>query len=242
MNVPIGESEKTDPDSNESLGAGRTILSAEEFPLNQWRDDDGSANGELRALIARGDRPAYLELLARSRVLVAIMSRADSHTVASDTDHDDGDKESHMQAVSLRSADGRLGLVCFTGIDSLTSWNASARPVPIRASDAAVAALDEGAQAIILDPAGPIPITITLPDVVALTQLDQRHRAEPIITDLLQRVLNPQQVSIDYLDGGILQITIPIENLDEVQKLIATNLEIHSFVPGGIALATWPQL
>lgn len=206
--------------------------------MNQWRKDDGSADVELRALIARGDRPDYLARLATSRVLVAILASGDAQLIDQESTVDDTGKESHMQAVSLRAADGRLGLVCFTGIDSLTLWNASARPVPIRASDAAIAALDEGAQAIILDPAGPIPITITLPDVVALTQVDQRHRAEPIITDLLRGVLTSEQIAIDYLDGGILQITVPIENIDEIQKLIATNPEIHSFVPGGIALTT----
>ena len=51
----------------------------------------------------------------------------------------------------------RLALLAFTGLDAMRSWDPAARPVPVPAPTAALAALQDGAEALLIDVAGPVP-------------------------------------------------------------------------------------
>ena len=63
----------------------------------------------------------------------------------------DGDKEADMAAVLMTGADGRQALLAFSSVATMAAWNADARPVPVWGRDAARAALDEDASAVLLD-------------------------------------------------------------------------------------------
>ena len=139
-----------------------------------------------------------------------------------------------MSVACLRATDGRLGLLGFTGLDSLAEWNPRARPVPISAPDAAEAALDENAQALILDLAGPCAMTLTLPDVVALSGRDQRERAVRLLHGLLGEMV--ELVSFSQRPDSVLQLDVPDSMLERVQEIVRTNSALHSFVPAGIAM------
>ena len=65
-----------------------------------------------------------------------------------------------MASVSLVQADGRRGLLAFTGIESLARWDPAARPVPVTSHQVAAAALDEGADGVLVDLAGPVRFAI----------------------------------------------------------------------------------
>jgi hypothetical protein len=60
-----------------------------------------------------------------------------------------------MATVLLQGADGRMALLAFTGTPALTAWNPEARPVPTATPLAAQAALQDGAEALLVDVAGP---------------------------------------------------------------------------------------
>lgn len=122
---------------------------------SEYRDDDGSADPALRALLGSADGPAIAAALRTSRLLVAVVSHMDSVT-----DHG-GDKDSHMALVSMVNARGERGLLAFTGTDSLQAWNPQARPVPAAASTVAEAALADGVVAVVVDVAGPHQVVIT---------------------------------------------------------------------------------
>ena len=99
-----------------------------------------------------------LRALAESRLLVAVMAVADELT---DELTDNGsDKSSHMAVVSMVNSSGEKGLLAFTGLDSMTAWNPQARPVPVPARAVAEAALADGAQALVIDVAGPARVVI----------------------------------------------------------------------------------
>ena len=66
------------------------------------------------------------------------------------------DKSSDMAAVLMRGADGRLALLAFTGLEAMQRWDPDARPVPVPARTAALAALQDGAEALLIDLAGPV--------------------------------------------------------------------------------------
>jgi hypothetical protein len=82
-------------------------------------------------------------------------------SVVDDVDTQTGaDKSSHMASVSLVQSDGRRGLLAFTGIAALARWDPVARPVPVTAHQVAAAALEEGAEGVLIDIAGPVRFAI----------------------------------------------------------------------------------
>ena len=148
--APIRFPDPRDPDVQKRLmGSGFT-------------DDDGTASPELtEALRAYDTAPqdavryaAVLRAFAASRVLVPVVA------VLGEVEYDEQglahDKSSDMATVLLTGADGRQALLAFTSTVSLRAWQADARPVPVAASDAAKAALQDAADALVVDLAGPV--------------------------------------------------------------------------------------
>lgn len=116
--------------------------------------DDGRADPRWEAAYAD---PADVEALLRAgvRLLVPIVAVPDEVDPATGAD-----KSSHMASVSLVQADGRRGLLAFTGIETLARWDRDARPVPVSSHDVAAAALEEGADGVLVDVAGPVRFAI----------------------------------------------------------------------------------
>lgn len=210
-------------ESLDSFGGHRHL----EDPLIQWKDDSGEADLRLTAALARNDAPEIIEALANSRVLVALAK--------STVEDDSFDKTSSMSIVCLTAADGRMGLLAFTSVESMTTWNSQARPVPIMGREAAIAALDEFASAMIIDLAGPSSYTLTLPDLVTLSGIDQRWRAIPLIESLLDHVGSHNPV-IDIPASGPIVIMGEPGDLELWSGVLSERGDIHAFVPEGIAL------
>lgn len=131
----------------------RRVIAEPEFP-----DDDGSASPEvataLAAYAADATRHrAALAALQDSRVLVPVVA------VLGEVEYDAQglahEKTSDMAAVLTTGRDGRTALLAFTGTEAMRAWNPEARPVAVRARQAAQAALQDGAEALLVDLAGP---------------------------------------------------------------------------------------
>jgi hypothetical protein len=123
-------------------------------------DDTGAADqalaGALTAYAADPARePEVLEALAEARLLVPVV--AELGEAETGPDGLVRDKSADMATVLMRGADGRLALLAFTGLESLRRWDPDARPVPVPARTAALAALQDGAAALLIDVAGPVP-------------------------------------------------------------------------------------
>lgn len=126
---------------------------------SEYVDDDGSAEMTLLASLhahAGGAEtyPEVLAVLVGSRLLVpvvAVLGEAetvyDERTGRSLTT----DKTSDMATVLLTGADGRRALLGFTGTESLRAWDPDARPVPVAMPLAAATAVQEGADALVVD-------------------------------------------------------------------------------------------
>ncbi len=155
------------------------------IPDPGFAGDDGSAPVEVtRALTAYDREPgtahhAALEVLQHARVLVPVVA------VLGEVEHDDRglahDKSSDMAAVLMKGQDGRMALLAFTGTEPLRRWNAEGRPVPVSVPDAARAAVHDGADALLVDVAGPVMFVIAgddlraLADGFTLAELAGRH-------------------------------------------------------------------
>ena len=142
----------------------RRVIAEPEFP-----GDDGTADLVVTAALAAydaepeaGHRPA-LAALQDARVLVPVVA------TAGEVEHDDQglahDKTSDMAAVLITGRDGRTALLSFTSTDSMRAWNADARPVAVSARQAAKAALQDGADALLVDVAGPVLFAVEGPDL-----------------------------------------------------------------------------
>lgn len=133
---------------------------AEEHPQQRliqgsaYVDDDGAADpGLLGALTAyvggEGEYPAVLAALAAARLLVPVVA------ILGEVEHDAAgrarDKSSDMAAVLMTAPDGRRALLAFSGVETMRGWDPEARPVPVAAPYAAATAVQEGADALLVD-------------------------------------------------------------------------------------------
>jgi hypothetical protein len=105
--------------------------------------DDGLADPRLAA--ALGDDTAVFDVIGDVRVFVPIVA------VLGETATSGADKSADMAAVFMTGADGRKALLTFSSVAALEAWNPLARPVPVWGREAAEAALEEGASALLLD-------------------------------------------------------------------------------------------
>ncbi|GIG38573.1 SseB family protein [Cellulomonas phragmiteti] len=145
-------------------------------PSSPFAGDDGSADPALTGVLARyaGGDAALAEVvaaLAPTRVLVPVLAELEAADVV---EHDGQahtvDKEASAGIVALRTPDGRTALPVFTGVDAMTRWRADARPVPTAVPRAALSAVAEGWEVLVLDPAGPVTVALPRTAVYALAQ------------------------------------------------------------------------
>jgi hypothetical protein len=128
-------------------------------------DDTGVADPALAAALAAyagdpGREPAVLAALPAARLLVPVVAELDEAETGPDGLR--RDKSADMATVLMRGADGRLALLAFTGLEAMQRWDPDARPVPVPAPTAALAALQDGAEALLIDVAGPVPYAVSI--------------------------------------------------------------------------------
>ena len=137
----------------------RPSLAEPAFP-----DDDGMV--DLALAEAFGDDARVLAVLGGVRVFVPVVALLGDSPAGSD-------KAADMAAVLMTGADGRTALLAFSSVAAMATWNADARPVPVWGREAARAALDEEASALLLDLASP---TFTVVETSDVEHLAAGHR------------------------------------------------------------------
>lgn len=174
-------------------------MALKNIPDSGFSGDDGSADPALtRALAAwhegAGSESELLSALAGARLLVPVVAvLGEAETGA------DGlrrEKSSDMAVPTLTAPDGRRALPAFTSTRALAAWQADARPVAVPLRQALSAALQEKADTLILDLAGPVPYELTGPALRALAEgRDPAARGaggDPQLTDALRAVLSAE--------------------------------------------------
>jgi hypothetical protein len=132
------------------------------IPQPEFPDDDGAAPAELEAALrahadgSGADHPV-LAALAGARLLVPVVAvLTEDETVGGLR----REKESEMALPTLVGDDGRRAVLAFTSTASLARWRPDARPVAVHARQACLAAVDEAADALVVDVAGPVPYAV----------------------------------------------------------------------------------
>lgn len=143
------------------------------IPDPGFAGDDGSVPQDVTEALAGyaadpGRHSATLAVLQHARLLVPVVAvlgevEYDEHGLAHD-------KTSDMATVLMRGRDGRTALLAFTGSEPLRRWDAEARPVPVSVATAARAARQDGADALVVDVAGPTMFVVEGEDLAQLAE------------------------------------------------------------------------
>ncbi|MFI0445157.1 SseB family protein [Actinomadura sp. 6N118] len=137
---------------------GKTI------PEPQFPADDGSADPRLAEALAgyaagRVGEHAVLQELYDARLLVPVVAVLTEEEAVAPGELR-REKSSDMALPTLVGEDGRRGVLGFTSVETLQAWRPDARPVAVHTRQACLAALDEGAHALVVDVAGPVPFAV----------------------------------------------------------------------------------
>jgi hypothetical protein len=143
-------------------------------------DSDPEVAAALSAFAAgQGSEHAALSALARTRLLVPVVAvLAEAAGGAGQPGPGDTagpgrdlrrEKVSEMALPALVGSDGRLAVLAFTCLQSLTAWRRDARPVPVPARQAWQAGIQE-ASAVVIDVAGPVPLAVDGARLAALAE------------------------------------------------------------------------
>lgn len=153
-----------------------TLTDRPRFP-----DDDGSADPRSAAALAAfaagsGSEHAALSALARSRLLVPVVSVPAAKTaepgpgpVAPAGARKRAVNATEMALPKLVGQDGRSAILAFTCLDSLNRWRPGARPVPAEAAAVWRAAAEDSC-AVVIDIAGPVPLAVEGARLAALAE------------------------------------------------------------------------
>ena len=141
------------------------------FHDNPAASDDGSAPPRVMEAIRRlraGELgiEGVVEALHSERLLVPLVTVAGDHGVG--PYGQTVDKTQELSIVTVAGPDGRAVLPAFTSVDSMRTWDAQARPIPIQASRIALAAAAEGTPLIVVDPGSDTQTVVRSPAFRAL--------------------------------------------------------------------------
>lgn len=143
------------------------------FEANSFSNDDGSADATLTAALGSlragtGSVENVVAAFRSARLLVPLLAKLGESEVGA---HGQViDKSAELAIVTVETPDQQNGLPVFSSVESMKTWNSAARPVPVDAVKAALAAAQEGNTRIILDAGSPTEFVIRRPAIAAVAQ------------------------------------------------------------------------
>ncbi len=149
------------------------------FDANPHAADDGSADPALLDALLRfraveGGQVEVVDALRSARVLIPLIAeKGEEGTAPSGLALD---KTQELSIVTVAAPDGRKVQPVFSSVQAMQTWDASARPIPVEAVRAALAASAEDTDLIVLDPTSETEFVVRRPAVWAIAQ---GHAWEP---------------------------------------------------------------
>lgn len=143
------------------------------FDSNPHSGDDGSADPALLAALVRfrageGSQVEVVDAFRSARVLIPLIAEKGEEGVAPS-----GlavDKTQELSIVTVAAPDGRKVQPVFSSVAAMQNWDPTARPIPVEAVRAALAASSEDTDLIVLDPTSETEFVIRRPAVWAIAQ------------------------------------------------------------------------
>ncbi|MDR2998066.1 MAG: SseB family protein [Microbacterium sp.] len=146
------------------------------FESNPHTADDGSADPALLDALLRfragsGSQVEVVDAFRTARVLVPLVAEK-GHEGVGPTGLK-VDKTQELSIVTVAAPDGRRVQPVFSSVQTMSRWDAAARPIPVEAVRVALSASSEETDLIVLDPASDTEFVFRRPAVWAIAQ-DQR--------------------------------------------------------------------
>ena len=194
-------------------------------PSSPFAGDDGTAVPAVAAALAAvadgsGSVRAVVDALAGTRVLVPVLAELEVGDVVVHDGHEHTvDKEASAGIVALRAPDGRTALPVFTSVATMAAWRSDARPVPSDVARAALSAVTEGWEVLVVDPGGPTTVLVPRPAVWALAQQERWHPAvtadgvDPEVRAAIAAAVSPVRgvVAVDAVPGTRAEVAVVVE-------------------------------
>jgi hypothetical protein len=214
-------------------------------------DDRGQADEAFVELLRRrragdADDAAVMAAVPEARLLVPVTAVAGEVT---EGEHGLVDASVDMAVVTLVGPTGERAQPAFTSLAALAEWSADARPVPVTAARAAQAAVSDGCDVIVLDPATDREVELRPSMVWALAQ--QRPwlaaHADPFVAAAVAAAVAPEDdvAAHDLSAGdepGLLRVTLELRpglTAEEVREVatrvgerLATDGETRARIDG----------
>lgn len=193
-------------------------------PSSPFAGDDGTAHpavaDALTALAAgTGTVAGLVDALAGTRVLVPVLAELEVEDVVVHDGHAHTvDKEASAGIVALQTPDGRTALPVFTSVATMAAWRVDARPVPSDVARAALSAVTEGWEVLVVDPGGPTTVLVPRPAVWALAQQERWRPAvtadgvDPQVRDAIAAAVSPVAgvVTVDAVPGTRAEVAVVV--------------------------------
>lgn len=146
------------------------------FEQNPHSTDDGSADpGLLSALIGfragTATQADVVDALRSARVLIPLIAEKGDMGVA--PNGLSVDKTQELSIVTVAAPDGRRVQPVFSSVQAMARWDAQARPIPVDAVRAALAASSDDTDLIVLDPTSETEFVVRRPAVWAIAQAQE---------------------------------------------------------------------
>lgn len=143
------------------------------FESNPHTGDDGSADPALLDALLRfragdGSQVEVVDAFRSARVLIPLVAEKGDEGVGPT-----GltvDKTQELSIVTVAAPDGRRVQPVFSSVESMQRWDPAARPIPVEATRAALAASADDTDLIVLDPTSDTEFVIRRPAVWAIAQ------------------------------------------------------------------------
>ncbi len=150
-------------DSAGASWSGRTL------PAAPFAGDSGAADPQLASALAAQPQSAerVIAALAQARVFTAVLAIPGE---VRSTEHGPADASAEMALVTLTNADGLQALPLFSTPKAMAQWNPKTRPVPVATQRAALTAVAQGCDLLVLDPVGPVTFVVARAAMWALGQ------------------------------------------------------------------------
>jgi hypothetical protein len=144
-----------------------------ELPLQPFAGDPGEADPALAAALTGAGQGTVavadvVRALAAARVMISLVAAVgEGHPIP---DHVRGDLGAEAVLVTIIGPDGRRALPIFSSVQTIATWNPDARPVPVESTRAALSAVAEECDLLVLDPAGPVRFDVPRAAMWAMAQ------------------------------------------------------------------------
>ena len=234
LEPPAMTNQPEPPATMNEPGHGRRLVSPGRFTA-----DDGSTDPDICAALSAPVDPKRLrDAVREGRLIVAIVASPTDTGESGGSGASGGYGGSQMSVVLMVAADGRRGLLAFTGLDAMHRWNPHARPVPVSGPEVAQAALDDGCEAVVIDVAGPSSAVVAEPDLVELANRDPLDHAAALLSEVWASEsgeASVPDVSVDASSGTV-RVTLPTRRADEYARSIPAR--VLALVPAGIEIIT----